>query len=883
MEINAYSKSKESIFNELKTSEQGLTTEQAKQRLKKYGKNILKKTHKLRPLKIFIQQFNSFLIYILIFAAIVSFLINHFIDGIVISAIIILNSLIGFFQQYKAEKAIKNLRKVLVPMSKVIRNNQFEIIPSSELVLGDIVVLNSGDKLNADCRIIESENLQTNEAILTGESLPVDKHSKKLLLNTILTERANMLFTGTQIVGGNSKAVVVSTGMNTAFGKIAGSLQDIEVQKTPMQKSLDNFSKQIGIFILIFVAFVGFLGITGKFDALTMFMIAIALAVSAIPEGLPAVLSLSFAISSLLMSKQKVIIRKLSAVESLGSVTVICSDKTGTITEEKMSVQEIFTNNKFYLKDKNNLFLGDKKILLNKNKELLQLFKISVLCNNARFELIDNKYVFFGEPTEEALLSASLEFGLNKKKMIEAEPSIKKFEFDSKRKLMSIARSNGRINVLYSKGAVEKILSISNSELINGQIKSLNEKRKKEILKSSKKMEHNALRVLAFAYKNFNKNEKLEEKAMIFVGLVGMIDPPRKEVKNAIKQCKEAGIKIKIITGDSVATAVAIAKKIGIKGKTITGEELEKMNDFDLLNSIDELVIFARTTPYQKLRITKILQQKQEIVAITGDGINDVLALKSADVGIAMGKRGTDVARDVSDIILVNDNFASIVEGVKQGRKTYDNIKKFTKYFLAVNFSEIFLILLALILGMLYGHDKWFLPLLPLQILWINLITDSLPALSLVFENPEHVMKTPPRKEKSILENIWRFIIIAGIFAFAIKFVMYLIGIGNNFSIELTRTMVLTTAILFELFFVYTFRSNESLIKLKPFSNKWLNYAILISLALHLLLLYTPLAKVFDVVPLTLNNWLLILPFAVSGLVVFEIGKLVKGKIWKKD
>lgn len=879
MEINAHSKSKEEIFNELKTSEQGLTAEQAKQRLEKYGKNILKKTHKLRPFKIFIQQFNSFLIYILIFAAIVSFLINHLLDAIVISAIIVLNSLIGFFQQYKAEKAIKNLRKVLVPMSNVVRNNRFEVIPSSELVLGDIVVLNSGDKLNADCRIIESENLQTNEAILTGESLPIDKHSKKLLLDTILTERTNVLFTGTQIVRGTSKAVVIATGMNTAFGKIAGSLQDIEVQKTPMQKRLDNFSKQIGIFILIFVAFVGFLGITGKFDALTMFMTAIALAVSAIPEGLPAVLSLSFAISSLLMSKQNVIIRKLSAVESLGSVTVICSDKTGTITEEKMSVQEIFTNNKFYLKDKNNIFLGDKKILLNKNKELLQLFKISVLCNNARFELIDDKYVFFGEPTEEALLSASLEFGLNKKKMIEAEPSIRKFEFDSKRKLMSIARDNGRNYVLYSKGAVEKILSISKSELINGQIKPLTEKRKKEILESSKKMEHNALRVLAFAYKNFNKKDELEEKAMIFVGLVGMIDPPRKEVKNAIKQCKEAGIKIKIITGDSVATAVAIAKQIGIKGKTITGEELEKMSDADLLDSIDELVIFARTTPHQKLRITQILQQKQEIVAITGDGINDVLALKSADIGIAMGKRGTDVARDVSDIVLVNDNFASIVEGVKQGRKTYDNIKKFTKYFLAVNFSEIFLILIALILGMLYGQDKWFLPLLPLQILWINLITDSLPALSLVFENPEQVMKTPPRREKSILENIWRFIIIAGIFTFAIKFVMYLIGIGNNFSVELTRTMVLTTAILFELFFVYTFRSNESLIKLKPFSNKWLNYAVLISLALHLLLLYTPLAKAFDVVPLTLNNWLLILPFAVSGLIVFEIAKLVKGKI----
>ncbi len=878
---NYHSKPKEEIFHELKTSEKGLSQKQALERLKKYGKNVIKKTHRLRPLKILISQFKSFLIYILIIAAAASFFIGHYLDGIVISAIIVLNATIGFFQQYKAEKAIISLKKLIIPTSKVIRDGKLTEIPSLQLVPGDIIILNPGDKISADSRIIEDENLQANEAVLTGESFPIDKFSKKIPQKTILPERRNMLFTGTQIVRGSAKAIIVSTGINTVFGKIAENLQEIEIQKTPMQKRLDKFSKQIGIFILAFVGLVIFLGITEHFNIINMFMIAVALAVSAIPEGLPAVLAISFAISSLIMSKKNVIIRRLPAVESLGSVTVICSDKTGTLTEEEMHIQGIFSNNNIYIKKDKDIFLKDKRINLEKNKELLQLLKTSVLCNNARFELIKNKYKFIGDPTEKALLSASLDFGLNKKLMIESEPSVKKFEFDSKRKMMSIVRYNGKYNIIYSKGALGKILEVSSFELINGQIKKLTEKRKREIMNSSKKMEEDALRVLAFAFKNLYQKEKQEEKGLVFLGFVGMIDPPRKEVKEVIEQCREAGIAIKMITGDSFLTAKAIAKQIGIEGRAITEEELEKMSDTVLINSIDKISIFARTTPNQKLRITKILQQKGEVVAITGDGVNDVLALKSADIGIAMGQRGTDVARDVSDMILVDDNFTSIVEGVKQGRKTYDNIKKFTKYFLAVNFSEIFLILFALIMGILYTSDKWFLPLLPLQILWINLITDSFPALALVFEKEESVMKSKPRKEKSILKGIWKFIIIAGVFAFIIELIIYLVGINNNFPIEKTRTLILTTAILFELLFVYTCRSKKPLWNLGIFSNKWLNYAVLLSISLHLILLYTPLANVFGVVPLSLSNWLFILPFAVSGLIIFEIGKFVKRKKFK--
>lgn len=873
---NYHSKPLKEIFSELQTSEKGISIEESKTRLEKFGKNQIKKTHKLRPLKIFLEQFNSFLIYILLIAAVISFLIDNLIDAVVISIIVIVNSIIGFTQQYRAEKSISQLKKLIVSRSKVIRDGRVMEILSEEIVPGDILILNAGDKINADCRIIESENLQADEAVLTGESLPIDKSAKQIPKNTILAKRKNMLYAGTQIVRGTAKALVISTGMQTEFGKIAEGLQEIEPQKTPMQKRLDKFSKQIGIIIILVVSTIALLGFIKKFHALELFLTSVALAVSAIPEGLPAVLTISFAISSLLMSKRNVITRRLPAVETLGSVTVICSDKTGTLTQEKMEIQKIFANNKFYDKKENSLFYKTKKINLLKSRELYGLIKTGVMCNNARYEFFADKRDIIGDPTEAALVSAALDLGIDKKSLIEKEPSLKKFEFTEHRKMMSILRDNGRNNIMYSKGAVEKILENSKFELHNGEIIYLSEKRKSEILENSKIMERDALRVLAFAYKTFNKKEKPEEKGLIFLGLAGMIDPPRREIKEAIRQTLNAGIKIKIITGDALLTAVSIARQIGIRGHAVTGKEIEEMSDEELEKHIDNIVIFARTNPKQKLRITNILQKKGETVAITGDGVNDVLALKSADIGIAMGTRGTDVAREVSDVVLIDDNFASIVEGIRQGRKTYDNVKKFAKYLLAVNFSEIFLILFAIIIALSTHNERWFLPLLPLQILWINLVTDSFPALSLVFEKEENVMETLPRKEKSILDKIWKFIIVGGILTFIIKFSMYLLNIFENTSMQETQTMVLTTAVLFELFFVYTCRSKEPILKKGIFSNKWLNYAVLFSIILHLILIYTPLGIVFGVIPLTLKDWLIILPFAISGLIIFEIGKYLK-------
>ncbi len=859
-------------MKEFNTSNKGLNQKEAQKRLLKHGKNILKKTHKLNPVKILFEQFKSFLIYILLIAVIVSFLIGNLIDALVILAIVILNASIGFFQQYRAEKALIGLRSMLVPTSMVIREGKHQKIPSSEIVPGDILIFESGDKINADCRIIEDKNLQTNEAVLTGESMPVNKFDEKLPLETILVERLNMLYTGTQITRGSAKAVVVATGMNSEFGKIATELQEIKIQKTPIQKRLDKFSTQLGFVILGLVLIIMFLGFLKHFDKLEMFMTSIALAVSAIPEGLPAALAISFAISSVFMSKKKVIIRKLPAVESLGSVTVICSDKTGTLTEEKMYVQEIFTNEKLFLKKENKIILNNKQIDLTKNKELYQLIKTGILCNDARFEKLESgSYSFTGDSTEEALVRLALDLNINKKKLTEEEPKIKEFEFDSNRKMMSVLRRVGKNNVLYSKGAPEKIISKSSFEIINGQKRKLSEKRKEQLIKESEKIEEKAFRVLGFAYRNFSGESKVEEKELVFLGFMGMIDPPRKEVKDAIQLTRSAGIKVKIITGDSALTAKAIAMQVGIKGEIMTGVELEKISEGELGKIIDKISIFARTNPQQKLKIVKALQENKETVAVTGDGINDVLALKSADIGIAMGQRGTEVARDISDIILIDDNFASIVEGVKEGRKTYDNIKKFTKYLLTVNFSQILLVIIALLMMMP-------LPLIPLQILWINLITDSFPALTLVFEKEENVMKTKPRKEKSLLNGIWKFIIIGGLLNFVVCFIVYLIGINGGLVIEQTRTMVLTTGILFELFFIYTCRSKKPLTEIGIFSNKWLNYAILFALAAQVILLYTPLATVFGVVPLTVQNLLFILPFAVSGLVIFEIAKFFRRK-----
>jgi len=843
------------VLKKLNSSEKGLNLNEVNLRLKKYGRNKLKKTRKFNALKIFISQFKSFLILILIFAAILSIFMKSAIDSLVIGAILLINAFLGFSQEYKAEKAIEELKKLMVPKSKVVRNGKIVEVNSEEIVPGDILILREGDKIMADARIIECGGLKVNESSLTGESVPEEKTSKKIKQEVPFIDRINMVYQGTSVVYGTAKAVVIDTGMNTEIGKISELVQEVKAEENPFKEKLDKFAKQIGIFVLILCALIVILLIFDGVEIFESFLVAVSLAVSAIPEGLPAVISLGLALATRRMLKRNILIRKLPASETLGRITVICTDKTGTLTEEKMKVTSVYSDGK-----------------LNHNNKLL--FKIGVLCNKSKLEENEKgEEYFIGDPTENALITSAKNNFINKKEITEQEPKIKEFPFSSERKMMSIIRKSDNKIISYVKGAPERIIKNSNYELINNRKIRINDNRKKEILEAYHNMAKKGLRVLGFAYKEINSNNisiNDAEKELIFVGFQGMIDPPRKEVKRAIELTKNAGIKVIMITGDSKLTAEAVAKEIGLTGKSIDSEELIKMSDNELFNSIDKISVFSRISPKDKLRIIEILKKKKEIVAMTGDGVNDALALKRADIGIAMGIRGTDVARDSSDMVLLDDNFASIVEGTKEGRRIYDNTKKFIKFLLSANFSEVFLVLVV----MLIWRDPLLLPLLPLQILWINLITDSLPALALSSESPEEdIMNRKPNK-KGILNGIKRFIILGGILSFLIDFIAFVWYGVNVLNIEKARTMAVTSSIMFEMFFVFNCKNNKSVFK-SPI-NKYLISAVLVSLGLHFIALYTKLGNLFNFTPLNLNELLLIIFISLIGFVLVEVAKKTK-------
>jgi len=863
---NWHAVKKESVFKKLRTSEDGLSEKEAELRLAKDGRNVIKEQDGLGGLRIFLLQFKSWMVYILLAAITLSLVIQHYLDASVIGAFLLLNTTIGFVQQYKAEKSIRELKKLLVLKAKVLREGVLKIVNAEEIAVGDVVILRQGDKVPADCRIFKYENLEANESVLTGESLGIEKTDAVLKADTILAERTNMLYAGTHIERGNCRCIVVAIGMNTEFGKIASQLAKIKEEETPMQKKMDKFSKKISFFVLGLVAILFGIGYVFGYEKYEMFLTSVALAISAIPEGLPAVITVGLAFASKNMSKRKVIIKKLSAAESLGSVTTICTDKTGTITEGKMKVVEVYCGERRYEKKENSLFLDNKKVDIQKEGDLNELIKTSVLCNNARFESHDGEYDIIGDPTESSLVSNSLDLGFDKKLLTEREKRIVEFPFSSERKMMSIIRKN-KEKTVYSKGAPERIMARCNYELFNGRKIRMTDAKREQLMNEAERMQRNALRVLAFAFKEYNGEDKDAEKNLVFIGFIGLQDPARREVKNAVRLCKEAGIKIKMITGDSGITARAIANQVGIFGEMLEGRKLDAMTDEQLLREIDRITIFSRTEPKQKLRIVEILRMKGELVAVTGDGVNDALALKKSDIGVAMGIRGSDVSREVADIILIDDNFASIVSAVEEGRVVYDNTKKVTKYLLAVSFSELLLIALTIFLNLP-------LPLIPLQLLWMNLITDSIPAIAMTKEKGENVMKGKPRNEKSILDKILPFVILAGLVTFLAELGVFLLTL-NKYDISQVRTMVVTGDVLFELFFVFICRNEKIFGRDGALSNKYIFYGILISIAVHLVALYTFVNKFFGFVPMTLNQWLLILPFSLSGIVIFGIGKWI--------
>jgi len=726
----------ETVTNLDSSIEKGLTTSQVNERLIKYGKNEIKEEIHTTALQIFINQFKSFIVMILIIAVIISAVIHHYVDAAVIGVILILNTVLGFIQEYKAEKSIEALKKMASLKAVVIRDGKEQKIDAKELVPGDIIVLETGEKIPADARLIKIVNLEAQEAALTGESLPEAKEEKIFEETTGVADRRNMVFSGTIITRGRGLAIVTETGMTSEIGKIAGMIQSEKPKPTPLQIKLKKLGEVLGLGAIIISALVFFIGVATGQPVTEMFITAISLAVAAIPEGLPAVVTIALAIGIQKMIKKNALIRKLPSVETLGSTTVICTDKTGTLTHNEMTVRKIFTNNQVIsvtgrgYSTSGTFSIKEQKI---DPKQLNLLLTIGALSNDAK--LTGEKII--GDPTEGSLIVSAAKAGIIKDELETKYPRLAELEFTSERKRMSTHHNIANKKVIYTKGAPDVVIELCDRIYINGKIERLTPQQKKKILAANELFAKHALRVLGFAYK---ESEILEETNMVFVGLQGMIDPPRLEVKEAIKKCNSAGMKVVMITGDYKATAEAIGRELGLTGKAIDGQQLEQIHNLE--EHIEEISIFARIDPKHKVRIVEALKTRGHIVAMTGDGVNDAPALKKADIGIAMGITGTDVAKEASDMILTDDNFASIVNAVEEGRGIYDNIKKFVRYLISSNIGEI----LTLFIGLMIGLP---LPITALQILWINLVTDGLPALALGVDPKEpDIMERPPRNPK---------------------------------------------------------------------------------------------------------------------------------------
>lgn len=880
--------------------ENGLSNEQVNENRQKYGTNELQTKKKKSTFVKFLEQFKDFMIIVLIIAAIISGVVGYIegegiTDSIIILIVVILNAVIGVVQENKAEKSLEALQKLSAHVSKVIRNGKMEVIPAKELVPGDIVVLDTGDYVPADLRIIEAVNLKSQEASLTGESVPVEKSANTIEQEEVdLGDRENMLFSSSLITYGRGKGIVVETGMNTEVGKIAGIINSAEETQTPLQEKLNKLGKTLGIAVLVICAIIFVIGLLYGKDPIEMFMTAVSLAVAVIPEGLAAVSTIVLAIGVQRMVKRHAIVKKLPAVETLGSTTVICSDKTGTLTQNKMTVEKIFYNGKL---------LDAEEVKQNIDKNLEKLIYISMLCNDTK---ISANNELTGDPTETALVDMGFNLQFEKN-IYDKNPRIKEIPFDSDRKLMTTVNKINNKYVVLTKGGVDELLARCNKYMYDGEERNDLENYKKVITKNNEDMAKDALRVLSMAYKEIDHEPTDEEmkdieQDLIYVGMVGMIDPPRLEVKDAVDKCKKAGIKTVMITGDHKITAIAIAKSLGIlqsEEEALTGAELEKMSDEDLTKNIRKYSVYARVSPEHKVRIVKAWQANGEIVAMTGDGVNDAPALKTADIGCAMGIVGTDVSKEAADVILTDDNFATIVSSVEEGRRIYDNILKAIQFLLSSNVGEVITLFVAILitplLGNLFGIDiNLIVPLLPIHILWINLVTDSLPALALAVDPPQKdVMDRKPNKNKSVFTKgmIWR-IVYQGILIGVITIVAFIVGLATpdenlpviegitneEIKVEIGQTMAFCVLAFSQLVHVFNVRDNKtSIFKTGIFSNKQLILAVLASAALMLGILLIPaLRHVFSIPVLPVGNILEIVVLSIMPLIVVELFKLIK-------
>lgn len=890
------------VYN-VKIKREGLSSEEAENRLKTLGENILLEKKKKSAVSILLSQFNDFIIWVLFGATVISLFMGEKADAITITAIIILNGIMGFIQEYRTEKSMEALKQLTAPTVKVVRDGRMIVIPAREIVSDDLILLEAGDRVPADSMLIDASGIQVDESLLTGESVPVDKMAvEESDKHSIVGTPQNTIYMGTIITNGRGKAVVISTGMATEMGKIADMLQSVGEEETPLQRRLDKMGKVMVFCCIIACAIVTVTGILKGENIYTMFLAGVSLAVAAIPEGLPAIVTVSLTLGVQRMLKRNALVRKLPAVETLGCTNVICSDKTGTLTENKMTIRSIYC-------DGNNIEVsgigydveGDflrnsKKISPKQDPVVGMLLEAAVSCNNSeiktskpggrilQFRRSGNEIESAsGDPTEIAILVCAYKAGILKKDIDMRYVRLDEIAFDSNRKRMSVIVKHGGEYYIFLKGAIDNTLDLCNYACFSSGIKKMTPQIKNMIFQQNDRMAREALRVLAIAYRKLNilpvkKDIGIYEKDLVFLGLVGMIDPPRMEAVRAIETCKIAGIKPVMITGDHKETAVAVAKQLRLirdGDRVLTGKDLDMIDDKSLGKIVNETSIYARVTPKHKLRIVKAYKNNGHIVAMTGDGVNDAPAVKEADIGVSMGQSGTDVTKEASAMVLLDDNFATIVAAVEEGRIIYDNIRKFIRYLLSCNLGEVLTMFIASLLG-------FSIPLLPIQILWVNLVTDGLPAIALGVDHPDKdVMRRPPRgKGESVFSNGLAFkIVFRGILIGLCTFGIYAITLNiSGGDLQKARTMAFATLVMSQLIHVFECRSERhSIFEINFFRNMYLVFAVMISTAMLSIAIYLPaLQPVFKTVGLTLSEWVEVLFFSGAISLIVNLRTYIK-------
>lgn len=839
----------------------GLSTREAEKRVKSYGLNELKHNKKKSPVLIFLAQFNDFLVWVLIGATIISGFIGDKADAITILIIVIVNAILGFVQEFRTEKSLEALQELAAPTCKVIRDGNIKVVSSKELTIGDLVVLEAGDRIPADGTFIDAANMVVDESLLTGESVGISKDT---------TKGKNSGFMGTIVLKGRGLIIIDAIGMKTEMGKIANLLDNIEEDKSPLRERLDSLGKILVVMCIVVCLIVTILGIIRGNDITEMFLLGVSLAVAAIPEGLAAIVTVALALGVGRMLKRNALVRKLPAVETLGCTSVICSDKTGTLTQNKMTVKEILVNGRIYELDKEKIYDCEK------------LKEAFIYCNDANYnyEIKDIEKAVMGDPTETALVKAFYKDSKELQKFVEKSKRVYEISFDSTRKMMTVIMNENGKETCYMKGAPERVLEKCNSVLENGKVKPLTYQKKKQIYSYIEAMSNRALRCIAAAYKEENlvKNESVECD-LIFLGVAGSIDPPRIEVKDAVLKCKMAGIKPIMITGDHKNTALAIAKSINIcnsDDQAVTGDELEKMSDSELVKKVNKIRVFARVSPNHKLRIVRAFKKNNNIVAMTGDGVNDAPAIKEADIGVAMGISGTDVTKEAAAMVLMDDNFATIVSAVEEGRVIYDNIRKFIRYLLSCNLGEVLTMFLA---SLFYLPN----PLTPIQILFVNLATDGLPAIALGVDPPDKdIMRQSPREKNEgiFARGLWEKIIVRGSLIGVCTLLSFMSGRYYGMDLATCRTITMCTLVMSQLLHVFECRSERhSIFEINIFSNIYLLGAVLVSMTMICCILYIPfLSGIFNTVALNLGQWLLVIFFSGIIFLINSVYLLIKSK-----